>query len=107
MNTYIHTCSHQLTHGSVVINGMSERSIFPLHRLLTRVIYVVLKKKWMDAIRSGLTMDVSKVTSVQTTFKMDHFIQISVWTPSTSVHPDYTPAYNQHNGPLAGSLKRV
>jgi len=45
---------------------------------------VVLKKKWANVIRSGWTPDVCKVTNVRKTYKMDRFIQRSVWTPSVA-----------------------
>jgi len=47
---------------------------------------LVLKRKRVDAIRSGWTPDSQKVKNVDKTHITDHFIR-SVWTPST---PDYT-----------------
>jgi len=38
---------------------------------------VVLKKKWVGAIRSGWTPDVCKVTNAHKTYIMDHFLQRS------------------------------
>jgi len=58
---------------------------------------VVLKKKWVDAIRRGWTPDACKVTNVYKTYKMDHFIQRSVWAPSTSVHARLHPCGALHN----------
>src|SRR6218665_4061347 len=51
---------------------------------------VVLKMKWVDAIRSGWTPDVGRVTNVHKTFITDHFIQ-SAWTTSTSIHARLHP----------------
>jgi len=50
---------------------------------------VVLKKKWVDAIRGGWMPDACKVTNVHKTYKMDHFIQRSVWTRPSPSMPDY------------------
>ena len=55
---------------------------------------VVLKKKSVDAIRSGPLQ--GQKSTVHRTYKMYHFIQISEWTPST---PDYIP------GPKASQVE--
>ena len=50
---------------------------------------IVLNKERVDAIRSGWTPDVCKVTNGHKTYKMDHFMQVCGRHPTPST-PDYT-----------------